>query len=252
MMRSVFLTVVYAFVALCFDMELSAADECKGCVQLDSHNFDKIIPKFKAAVVKFDVAFPYGEKHEEFGKIAAATKDAVDLIVGEVGVKDFGNKENSDLAKRYNIRKDDYPVILLFVQGKTEPYRFTAETDADFTADNIKRFIKKKTDIYLGLPGCVEKLDKLADEFKSANEKDRQAILNKAKVFEETLPEEHRPAAKVYVKMMEKIMDKGDVFVQTEQTRIDGLLKGKLSKEKKRNMEERRNILQSFTHRDEL
>jgi len=51
---------------------------------------------------------------------------------------------------------------------------------------------------------------------------------------------------------MERIMERGDVFVQTERTRIDGLLKGKLSKDKKRTMEERRNILQSFTHRDEL
>lgn len=79
-----------------------------------------------------------------------------------------------------------------------------------------------------------------------------QEIFNKAKVFEETLPEEHQPAAKVYVKTMEKIMERGDVFVQSEQTRIEGLLKGKLSTEKKRTMEERRNILQSFAHRDEL
>lgn len=77
-------------------------------------------------------------------------------------------------------------------------------------------------------------------------------MLNKAKVFEDTLPEEHQSAARVYVKTMERIMERGDVFVQTEKTRIDGLLKGKLSKDKKRTMEERRNILQSFAHRDEL
>ena len=51
---------------------------------------------------------------------------------------------------------------------------------------------------------------------------------------------------------MERILERGDVFVQTEQSRIDGLLKGKLSDDKKRKMEERKNILQSFTHKDEL
>lgn len=51
---------------------------------------------------------------------------------------------------------------------------------------------------------------------------------------------------------MEKILEKGDVFVQTEQTRIEGILKGKLSNEKKRTMEEKRNILHSFLYRDEL
>lgn len=66
------------------------------------------------------------------------------------------------------------------------------------------------------------------------------------------MPEEHQNAAKIYVKTMEKVLEKGDVFVQTEHTRIDGLLKGKLSKEKKNYMQERKNILQSFVQRDEL
>lgn len=76
--------------------------------------------------------------------------------------------------------------------------------------------------------------------------------MSKAKIFEDSLPEEHRAAAKVYIKTMERILDRGDVFVQSEQTRIEGLLKGKLSNDKKRSMEERRNILQSFSHKDEL
>jgi endoplasmic reticulum protein 29 len=134
----------------------------------------QIIPKFKATVVKFDVAFPYGEKHDEFAKVALTTKDSPDLLVAEVGVKDFGNKDNSEIAQRFNIKKDDYPVVLLFIQGKTEPFRFVAKKNTEFTADNIKRFIKKKSGVYLGLPGCVEKLDRLADEFKMSNEKDRQ------------------------------------------------------------------------------
>lgn len=231
---------------------VSIAEDCKGCVPLDSYSFDKVVSKFKAAVVKFDVAFPYGDKHEQFGKVAAATKDSQDLLVAEVGVKDFGNKDNADLAKRYNIKKGDFPVVLLFLQGETEPLRFIAEEDADFTADNIKRFVKSKSAVYLGLPGCVEQLDRLAEEFKTSAESDRQEILNKAKVFEKTLPEAQRAAAKVYVKTMERILERGDIFVQTEQTRLEGLLKGKLSDEKKRTMEERRNILQSFTYRDEL
>lgn len=77
--------------------------------------------------------------------------------------------------------------------------------------------------------------------------------MKKARIFEETLPEEQREAAKIYVKTMEKILEKGDVFVQTEETRVQGLLyRGKLSDQKKRSMEERRNILQSFSARDEL
>ncbi|XP_012252614.1 endoplasmic reticulum resident protein 29 [Athalia rosae] len=230
----------------------SSDEDCKGCVPLDAHSFDKVISKFKASLVKFDVAFPYGEKHEEFAKVAAATKDSIDLLIAEVGVKDYGKKENSDLAQRYGITKDDYPAVRLFLQGKTEPIPFIQKTDSDFTAENLKRFIRAQSDVYLGLPGCVEQLDRLAEEFKTSQDKERQEILGKAKIFEETLPEEHRKAAQVYVKTMERILERGDVFVQLEQSRLEGLLNGKISKDKKRNMEERRNILQSFAHRDEL
>jgi len=77
--------------------------------------------------------------------------------------------------------------------------------------------------------------------------------LKKTKIFEETLSEEQWEPAKVYVKIMEKILERGDVFIQTEETRIQGLLyRGKLSEQKKRKMEEKRNILQSFSARDEL
>lgn len=136
-----------------------------------------MISKFQAALVKFDVSFPYGEKHEEFGKVAASTKDSEQLLVAEVGIKDYGKRDNSDLGKRYNINKDDYPAIMLFLQGKSEPIKFEYKSDEDFTALNIKKFIKSKTNVYLGLPGCIEKLDKLAEEFKLANEKDRKVSL---------------------------------------------------------------------------
>lgn len=231
---------------------IAAAGDCKGCVSLDSYSFDKVVAKFKAAVVKFDVAFPYGEKHEQYAQIAAATKDSHDLLVAEVKVKDYGDKDNSELAARYKIKYGDFPVILLFLQGKAEPIPFVTEKDTDFTADNIKRFIRMKSGVYLGLPGCVEQLDRLAEDFKTSGEKERKEILNKAKIFEETLPDAQRAAAEVYVKTMEKMLEKGDVFVQTEQTRIEGILKRKLSNKKKRTMEEKRNILHSFLHRDEL
>lgn len=71
-------------------------------------------------------------------------------------------------------------------------------------------------------------------------------------MFEQTLPEQQRTAAQVYVKTMERILEKGDVFIQTEQTRVENILKGKLSVDKKQSMEKKRNILQSFSYKDEL
>ena len=42
---------------------------CAGCTPLDTLTFDKMISKSPASIVKFDVAYPYGDKHEEFAKV---------------------------------------------------------------------------------------------------------------------------------------------------------------------------------------
>ena len=36
---------------------------------LDNLTFDKLLSKFDASLIKFDVAYPYGDKHEEFAKV---------------------------------------------------------------------------------------------------------------------------------------------------------------------------------------
>ena len=45
---------------------------------------------------------------------------------------------------------------------------------------------------------------------------------------------------------MRKMIEKGDDFLKSEQARVEGLRQGKLSQEKKDDMERRLNILQSF------
>ena len=94
----------------------------------DSLSFDKLLKKFKVSIVKFDVAYPYGDKHEQFGKFSQDAAEIEDLFVGEVGIKDYGDKDNGDLAERFNVKKDDYPVVILFQKdiqsGKLKDFRY--------------------------------------------------------------------------------------------------------------------------------
>lgn len=68
-----------------------------------------------------------------------------DLLIAEVGVKDYGDKDNADLADRYGIKKDDFPVVKLFVKGKKDPLTFSG----DFKAENIQKFIRLNSGVSL-------------------------------------------------------------------------------------------------------
>lgn len=101
---------------------------CKGCVELDSLTFDKIISNFDYSVVKFDISYPYGPKHEQFEEFAKAAAEVNNLLVAVVGVKDYGDKDNDDLAIRFGVKTDKFPVIKLFDKSNIEqPIEFTGD-----------------------------------------------------------------------------------------------------------------------------
>ncbi|XP_071447870.1 endoplasmic reticulum resident protein 29 [Hetaerina americana] len=244
------LYIAFLFLGL---LSISEAINCKGCIPLDSYTFDKVISKFKASVIKFDVAYPYGPKHDEYAKVSEAAFTIPDLLVGEVGVKDYGDQENSDLAERYKVSKEDFPVIKLFVEGKKDPYTYSPDTSEEFTADNIKKFIRSTSGLYIGLPGCLENFDRLVTNFLSeTDEKAQRKLLRDAEdLWDKAKGRSEQKAAETYVKLIRKVLEKGKGFVDGEIKRVEGIIKGKVNKEKKEEMQNRINILQSF-RRDEL
>nr|XP_021189438.2 protein windbeutel [Helicoverpa armigera] len=214
-----------------------------GSVELDEFSFDKITKKFEASLIKFDVAFPYGDKHEAFVALAKDAKDVDDLLIAEVGVKDYGEKDNEALAKKYGASKDNFPVVKLFVKGKSEPIPF--DDAKGFNSDELRRFVRENTGIYLSLPGCVKELDKLAIQFMKSKKDDRKKVLKKAEDYVKNMDKESS-SGKIYKTIMEKILEKGDEFVQFENERVKKLLSEKVSNEKKKQLGVRINILQTF------
>lgn len=228
-----------------------SGNNCKGCTPLDALTFDKMLNHFRVSVVKFDVAYPYGEKHDEFSKLAIDGAEVEDLLVGEVGVKDYGEKDNEELGKRFGAEKDTYPVVMLFIRDeatkKLLEHKFPA--DEDFKADNLKSWIKRHAGIYLPLPGCLEDFDKLADRLMTATSPgEKGQIMAEAEKALLALEESDKSKkADVYVKIMRKVSAEGEAFVKTEKSRVKKILEGKLSDAKKKQMQQRINVLRSFT-----
>lgn len=214
---------------------------------MDSLTFDKVVPKFKATLVKIDTAYPYGEKQDEWAKVAIDLKATPDLLVADVGVRDYGEKENEDIANRYSVKKDDFPQIRLFLNGDLEnPIAFDGK---DFKADDIKTFVKQKSGIKILLDSCLEEFDELAAKFTAdkASKEEQQKVLETAKTKASALDKESdKKSANIYVKIMEKAVERGTVFYDSERQRVQNLLSGKLSDAKKKELQGRLNIIQSF------
>jgi len=204
--------------------------------------------------VKFDAAYPYGPKQEEYEKVCEASANIDDLLVIEIPVKDYGEKENSDLAKQFGAEKDDFPVVKLFVQGKKEPISFGK--NEEYTADNLKKFIRSKSGVYIGCTGCIQAFDELAVKFheEKSIEGKKKILLEAESLWDKAKGNQEHKAAEIYVKIMRRLVEKGDEFLGSETSRVENLLKGKVSKEKKDELQQRINILQGFKNpsHDEL
>ena len=65
-----------AKLVICLNLVLASmvlparAQVLEGLVQLDKTSFDKIVSKFEYSLIKFDIGYPTGDKHKNFGKVA--------------------------------------------------------------------------------------------------------------------------------------------------------------------------------------
>ena len=62
--------VIQVIVVLLSILSFSRSQVIEGLLALDKLSFDKIINRFEYSLVKFDVGFPTGEKHNNFGQLA--------------------------------------------------------------------------------------------------------------------------------------------------------------------------------------
>ena len=212
------------------------------------------------SLVKFDAAYPYGDKHDEFAKVAVDGAESNGLFVGEVGIKDYGEKDNEELANRFKVLKEEFPVVYAFKKdpaegGKVKQFRFDG---TDFTAANIKAFLRDKTGHFLPVAGCIQELDKMALEAsKGETPADWGQVAENMNEFIETLTDaKEKKKGSLYVKIIKKILSDGDDFPEKEIARTKKVLKeSKVTEEKKKQMNEKINVLLSFVKpkdKDEL
>ncbi|RWS19588.1 Endoplasmic reticulum resident protein 29-like protein, partial [Leptotrombidium deliense] len=100
-----------------------------------------VLSRVPVTLVKFDIQFPYANNEDEYAQVADSLKNKENLLVAEVGVQDYADYENQDLAGRYSLNRGDFPVVKLYTHDNLKSPA-TFPTNEKFTASNIMRFVK--------------------------------------------------------------------------------------------------------------
>lgn len=138
---------------------------CRGCIELDELTFDKLVKRFPFTLAKFDIAFPYGDKHESFAQFATeiAENNVNDLLIAVIGIKDYGEKDNEALGKRFSVRTT-YPDIKLFRNDSLATWTNYPD-QREISIENLKQFVREHSTVYIGLNGCIREFDDIVEKF---------------------------------------------------------------------------------------
>jgi len=231
-------------VLLAFSIAAVSAYTDRGILKLDNTTFDRIIDGSKSVFVRFDKEYSYGDEHDAWKDFAAKVGDSsADMLVCDVGVSEYGDKDNSDLSDRYSIKADDFPQYRLWLKGSASSADPTV-FKGDKKSDDFLRFVQAEAGVWVGLPGQIKEMDALAKEFVSG---DKAAVTAKAEAALKTLDQKEGEFGKYYVKVMAKASEKAD-FVTKEQERLQKMIDdGSVKAAKKEQFGRRLNILSSFS-----
>merc|ERR1711920_1084472 len=180
----------------------------------------------------------------EFKNLCKLAYTVPSFMIGEVPVQEYGDKENDDLRERFKLTKDDFPAYFLFNKANAEGLKYSGAVKAEDLAAWLRRNQVKMPSI-----GTIEELDVIAKKFLKEGMSD--ATIAEAKKLAEGQFSTDRKAA-MYVKIMQKIKEKGEGYVASETARVTKLLEGQLSEDKKAELGNKMKILSVFATKEEL
>lgn len=216
----------------------TAAGTALGALKLDNYTLDKALAiPAHSILVKIDKSYAYGEKEDEFKTLAKLAYSVPKFLVAEVPVQEYGDKDNDDIRERFNLNKDDFPVYMLFNQANKDGLKYTGNIKAEDLAVWLRKSGVKMPSI-----GTIVELDEIVENFLVSKSAEHIAA---ARALAEGDYKNDRKAS-MYVKIMEKVKDKGDDYITTESARVVKILEGKISVEKREEMGDKLKVLGAF------
>ncbi|KAJ8604694.1 hypothetical protein CTAYLR_006552 [Chrysophaeum taylorii] len=208
----------------------------------------KKLSRYFTLLVKFDRDHPFGIAQEAFQNVSRRIADhrADEFLVGHVGVGAYGGY-NKDLAAKHGAEDTSkWPVYKIFHRnGVTVDFHGNHDDEGELAA-----FVQAEVHIDMG-EGTIKELDEMARRFLMGNRDARHLLLHEvdAEAVEIVKAKPHLEAvAKLYVRIMHRMYEKGDKFAHDEIARVKKLLRSsKISEAKQAQLRDRLKVLQSFT-----
>ncbi|KAF8071937.1 protein disulfide isomerase [Lyophyllum atratum] len=216
---------------------------------LDVHNFNEIaLDPSKNVLVSFTAPWCGHCKNMKpaYEQVASTFKSESDCIVANV---DGDDKKNAELGKKYGV--SGFPTIKFFSKDNKEPTDYQGgRTEADFVA-----FLNEKCGTQRAVgggltnqAGRLPELDILANKFLAAGAEARDKIFKEASL----LTASAGATSKHYLRVMEKVVNSSEAYVQKEVTRLAKILeKRNLAPSKMDEIKIKANILSAFTEQPE-
>ncbi|XP_065197268.1 endoplasmic reticulum resident protein 29-like isoform X2 [Sycon ciliatum] len=225
-------------------LKASLGSCARGVVELDTLTFHKILSAHNYLIVKFDTSLAYGAAEDAYNSFACLAAKQPEILVASVGVLPHGEKDNKDLANRFSITAEDFPRILLFGHGQSS----TAHSlSGNVTVESLVAFAKRYSDLYIALPGCLQEFDQLAARtFHVASSNANTFQLDAKKLASKLTNEDEIASANVYIEIFGLITSRGPRFPSNEVNRVKKSFATELSEGKRKALQLKLNILQSF------
>lgn len=197
-----------------------------------------------------------------------------DVIAVNLEVKEYSEQDSLVLAKRYSVPKEDFPALRLFINppnikvaqfsSQIKPIVYSEERNLTTNKVHLdpvamRLFLWRETGIHVTLPNCTADLDKLAatflthlplvDEASTEHREAVEKIISQVESMSKKSSIEKRKSAAVYLKYMQKGLERGPLFYVSEEKRILNLLvdvKESITATKRKVLQAHFNVLQSF------
>ncbi|KAG2501842.1 hypothetical protein HYH03_000340 [Edaphochlamys debaryana] len=243
------LILALGFVALA---AVSASDDptesLAGVVDLTPENFDKYVNGAKHVLVEF-----YAPWCGHCKRMVPELKTLGELITADPKLKNrvVVAKVNADthrsLGDKFEVR--GFPTIKYFAAGKPADKDSAQDYQQARTAQAFLEYLKEKVASDKAF-ARVEALDAIAKKFVEAA--DKAALITEAKEAVEKLEGEAKANGALYVKFMEKAVEKGADYLKKEQARLDKMLgTGSVAAAKVDEMSRKTSVLSAFAEDDE-